>query len=75
MNQWIKVSERLPEKQCRALTYDKCVRQATFYIAGNNTESLWIGEGDEPLDPTHWMPLPEPPKDDNKLRSIGKNRI
>lgn len=22
----------------------------------------WQGEGDYPLRPTHWMPLPEPPK-------------
>ena len=29
-------------------------------------EWLWYGEGGEPVDPkpTHWMPLPQPPGDE-----------
>lgn len=66
---WIPVTERLPEKMCQ------CVCR---YVFGENTEYpfyrvLWYftvdekphfqNEGSMGLRVTHWMPLPEPPKE------------
>ena len=66
---WIPVTERLPEKTCQ------CVCR---YVFGENAEYpfyrvLWYfphleephfqHEGSLDLRVTHWMPLPEPPKE------------
>lgn len=64
---WISVEERLPEKHQAVL----------FYIPWNKTNMIgWIDEGDginlegygkcydfSLIKPSHWMPLPKPPKD------------
>lgn len=67
---WIPVTERLPDKMCR------CICR---YVFGENTEYpfyqvFWYfstnenphfqDEGSMGMRVTHWMPLPEPPKDD-----------
>ena len=69
---WIPVTERLPEKMCQ------CICR---YVFGENTEYpfynvLWYftvdknphfqNEGSMGLRVTHWMPLPEPPKEENR---------
>ena len=67
---WIPVTERLPEKMCQ------CICR---YVFGENTEYpfyqvLWYftleekphfqNEGSMGLRVTHWLPLPEPPKEE-----------
>lgn len=58
---WIPVSERLPTwKDGRVLIY-------TSYgvsIAAISNKGRWKGENAIPELITHWMPLPEPPKED-----------
>ena len=65
-SKWIPVSERLPEKNVRVL----CYRPGQYYemvvakLVGDGWER-WGKDHDtgENLI-THWMPLPEPPKED-----------
>lgn len=56
--QWISVKDRLPEDENDYLVYfDDGFIAITFYK--KNGWELWA-DGDEP---THWMKLPEPPKE------------
>ena len=64
-NKWIPVTERLPEHGKVVLVYGK---RGAIYTAWCN--SLYKNPGWHKLnsknhycDPTHWMPLPEPPKE------------
>jgi hypothetical protein len=52
MTEWISVKERTPERMQKVLTYHKRGKIRLHY---------WIEADRE--DFTHWMPLPEPPKD------------
>jgi hypothetical protein len=62
IQKWIPVTERLPEVETPVLTYRE---------TGQNVELLWQRgcqkrwDYDEftPCPVTHWMPLPEPPKE------------
>ena len=54
---WISVNERLPERFECVLTYEKGYGVKENRICGDGA-SWWIG-----FHVTHWMPLPEPPKD------------
>ena len=61
---WIPVTERLPEERAFLLicTVDKNVGEAVFDY---DRQFYWMNtdEYDVPLSVTHWMPLPEPPKE------------
>ena len=76
-SKWIPVTERLPEhdlpsdtkrRMIRCLVYTNkgtvkpCVRQRWENFAGKMQPWMW--NKDEFARPTHWMPLPEPPKED-----------
>lgn len=65
---WIPCSERLPEEQEDVLVYMKSGMYKSIHIgyAYNGGDWLidgefWYEEGDPSI--THWMPLPEPPKE------------
>lgn len=68
---WIKTSDRLPEKTGN-VSYEQipCLVVYKGYVEillWNCQDLCWDGnDGDDyecdPLDVTHWMPLPEPPK-------------
>jgi hypothetical protein len=55
--QWIPVSERLPEGDVRVLV----VVDGVTDIACLSWQYGWMYEDYGSLEPTHWMPLPEPP--------------
>ena len=57
-NQWIPVTERLPETSELVLAIDNDGLMSTAYYVGR-----WHGMLDE-NSITHWMPLPEPPMED-----------
>ena len=76
LQKWILVSERLPEddlpkdtkrKMIRCLVYTNrgtvkpCVRQRWEHF--NGEMQPWMWNKDLYAKPTHWMPLPEPPKE------------
>lgn len=61
---WISVKDRMPKEEGRYIVYaDKGVKSA-FYETYEG-ESRWTDEGERYWDihVTHWMPLPEPPKE------------
>ena len=57
---WIPVSERLPEKEGYYFVHHKggFVSERYFY---EEAPEMFIPFSNEPV--THWMPLPEPPKE------------
>lgn len=66
MSNWIKISDRLPKDNTVVLTYgcgvaDTEICQA-FYSKSKWQELDCCGDFFDYL-PTHWMPLPLPPKD------------
>lgn len=59
-NKWVSVKERLPENNCRVLVH---VTGKPFDIdADRLVNRKWVRWG---WCVTHWMPLPEPPKEYN----------
>lgn len=60
--QWIPVTERLPEIVAPYLVLSKAGNCSVqwFHIYGENFKGFFHAE--EPGKITHWMPLPEPPK-------------
>lgn len=72
VQKWILVAERLPDKQHDwVLAACKLVPEGFYgvpHIAELRNGKWWADSGDFPLDEigvevTHWMPLPEPPKE------------
>lgn len=62
---WINCSERSPASDKDVLVYGDY--SSRFSVAFISAIFGWCySESHEPLDfePTHWQPLPEPPKDD-----------
>lgn len=58
--QWVSVKDRLPDPNNFVLTIDKL---GFFYMDRVNKNGKW-DEQDGGFNPvTHWMPLPEPPKE------------
>lgn len=74
IQQWIPVTERLPKPCEKVLTYKQAVgdnysKIAIDYIFLDDGKSYWSGDiGTWKTVVTHWMPLPEPPKDDTDAK-------
>lgn len=65
---WIPVTERLPEqgKQYLVMRYDSVTKTPFIDILWHDAHDLWwnrLYKGQYAV--THWMPLPEPPKEDD----------
>lgn len=63
IQKWIPVTERLPERNMEVLVCD--TREDYVSVWEHMGDGLWFGnEGIwATKDITHWMPLPEPPKE------------
>ena len=67
---WIPVTERLPDVEGTYLvfTVSGCVTTARWYperdVRNYRGDFLYHTEGKFHRNATHWMPLPEPPKED-----------
>ena len=61
-NRWIPVSERLPELNVPCIVYNKS--QPTMVGWRIDDKRFRIPGSYLPDHPTHWMPLPEPPKEE-----------
>lgn len=61
---WISVKDRLPEPLVDVLAFhvDEISGEREISIEWVNHEKEWIYHHLGPV--THWMPLPEPPKED-----------
>lgn len=62
--EWISVKDRLPDKKCEAYlcSLDSCLFPGSQYISIRAfcDDGKWEANGTV----THWMPLPEPPKEE-----------
>lgn len=54
---WINIEDQLPKKHTDVLIFDEDSMSVGFI----GSEGDWIIDS-AGLKPTHWMPLPEPPK-------------
>lgn len=62
MSKWISVKDRLPEDTGYVLAWSP--RYQEVVIAWySEEEDFWRTEDDLAPFPSHWMPLPEPPKE------------
>ena len=73
-SQWISVEDRLPETEDNVLAVlegQLCIMSYFAFKENGETQMVWgyvydgiNGDGifDDNYCPTHWMPLPEPPK-------------
>lgn len=70
--EWISVKDRLPDKQKQVLVYDhgKGIITQGFKYQHSNVwhvttymDSINIFTGEVAINVTHWMPLPDEPKD------------
>ena len=64
---WISVAERLPEDLTRVIVF--CEDGVSYglcehLIADDEEVAEWHDFLYYPITPTHWMPLPEPPKEE-----------
>lgn len=62
---WIPVAERMPEKDVDVLVWNGCHIWVSDFFTWH-IGSIGIDSWRKPqysADPTHWMPLPEPPKE------------
>lgn len=69
---WVSVEDRLPDKSCECLgIVDGEVTEVSYSPKCKELICVWSmcdADGSKPLPDdavTHWMPLPEPPKEDD----------
>lgn len=64
---WISVNDRMPEQRTTVLVY--CKNNGKQFVARYSYNTWWLSFRDGPplfedySLPTHWMHLPEPPKE------------
>lgn len=58
---WIPVTERLPEHGWH-LAYGPTIKMEVLHF--HSAEEVWSSERYYNIEVTHWMPLPEPPKEE-----------
>lgn len=65
MSEWISVKDRLPEENINVLIYRRNMMNVYTYFGHGEWEDdygYWTRTEDDGI--THWMPLPEPPKEE-----------
>lgn len=65
MAEWISVKERLPESGTRVLVMriDHVTKKPFYDLLWFANGKWWIRHFTDDYAVTHWMPLPEPPKE------------
>lgn len=67
VQRWIPVTERLPEREGRYLCVKRIGKSGAVYVTMMNGDGYGFSmEHIYTDDVTHWMPLPEPPKEEAK---------
>lgn len=59
--EWISVKDRLPENKKYVLVWEPKLDK-NIIARYNEKNGYWWSDGYFFVFPTHWMPLPEPPK-------------
>lgn len=62
MSKWISVKDRLPTKDKLVLVINGDRIEIMTYLGHYKSSLYWVNSWGKPIDVTHWMPLPEPPK-------------
>lgn len=65
--QWISVKDRLPDNEERVLVAVDSDKSDTKIDTDRMVCRQWVRWG---MSVTHWMPLPEPPKAEQKLKEM-----
>lgn len=62
LESWISVKDRLPEHSVNVLTFEAGI----YKVNAVSNYSQWWWDSDEGFErnPSHWQPLPEPPKEE-----------
>jgi hypothetical protein len=60
---WISVKDRLPVNSAHVLTWNHQYKDTEEIRIGFYEDNLWLNEEYINVDVTHWMLLPEPPKE------------
>lgn len=69
MSEWISVKDKLPKRYMTVLTWEKALRpelgfEPQYQLAARFSSGEWCQRsGQKYYEITHWMPLPEPPKE------------
>ena len=58
--EWINTKDRLPENNGYVLVFNRLSMEVALYDAG--WDFPWWDLNDDNISPSHWIPLPEPPK-------------
>lgn len=68
MSEWISVKDRLPEKIGYYLCYldNDTIKVCKFTCGIRNDSLYWRWDNQNWTAVTHWMQLPEPPKEESK---------
>lgn len=63
---WVPVTERLPEYGERVLVFGGVTMYVAYYDKNRYGGESWhkLNSKSHYCNPTHWMPLPEPPKEE-----------
>lgn len=65
MAEWISVNDRLPWNNERCIVFTGSISLIATYLGKNRWRADYYGYERTLIDAfTHWMPLPEPPKED-----------
>ena len=62
VGEWISVKDRLPEKNTQVLVFSRGWYVVCWY-APLNIAATWYDGDTRWTGVTHWMPLPDPPKE------------
>jgi hypothetical protein len=68
-SKWIKCNEKMPEPMRQVLFYDECFKECATGYYNKNYNAIQVGCALLGIDGeyerfTHWMPIPELPKED-----------
>ena len=63
--QWISVKDRLPEEDQEVLMYDGIFILTCLFWKSRKLAFQWELSSGIICNPTHWMPLPKPPKEES----------
>ncbi len=64
MSEWISVKDRLPRSDGQYIVCNSGFVIPARYTTYELGKRAWFGRFSELHKVTHWMPLPEPPKED-----------